>query len=142
MAPKQKRGRRDPARAKVRKAVPRKAVPRKARFKVIKTGPITGPEPDWIHDMPVDNLVAGLTALSAEVYILRERLRAMERELARRSVLPAGAVEGHVPTAAEYEADQADVKAFVNRIWSELARGRAGWATIDPPVVKYFRQPA
>jgi hypothetical protein len=110
-------------------------------FKTAKTGPVTGPEPDWIHDLPLDNLVAAITALGAEVYTLRERLRAMERELTRRAVLPAGAVESHEPTAAERSADQDDMKRFVARLWTEIARTREPWANVAPDVTRFFKQP-
>jgi hypothetical protein len=110
-------------------------------FKTVKTGPVFGPEPDWIHDLPKDNLVGAITALGGEIYILRERLRAMERELARRNVVPAGAVEQHAPTPEEREADAADLQAFVTRLWTEIARGREPVAQVHPDVVKFFKQP-
>ena len=123
----------------------RKASPKlqssKPKFETVKTGPVTGPEPDWLHDVPLDNLVNAITALAGEVYILRERQRAMERELNRRNVLPADAVESHRPTADEQQADQNDLKAFVTRLWSEIARTREPWANVDPAVTKYFKQP-
>ena len=110
-------------------------------FKVVKTGPVTGDEPDWLHDLPVDNLVGAVTALSGEVYILRERLRVMERELVRRDVLSGAAVEDHEPTEAERDSDQQDLDAFVNRIWSEIIRDRTTVANVDPVAVDYFKQP-
>lgn len=113
----------------------------KPPLKTVKTGPITGEEPDWIHDLPVDNLVGAVTALSGEVYILRERLRAMERELVRRDTLSENAVEDHEPTQVEREADQKDLDAFVNRIWTEIMRDRKTVANVDPGAAKYFKQP-
>lgn len=113
----------------------------KPPFKTVKTGPITCEEPDWIHDLPVDNLVGAITALSGEVYILRERLRAMERELVRRETLSENAVEDHEPTQAEREADQKDLDAFVNRIWTEIMRDRKTVANVDPGAANYFKQP-
>ena len=110
-------------------------------FKTARTGPVTGPEPDWVHELPPDNIIATITALAGEIFILRERLRAMERELGRRGVLPEGAVESHSPTLAEAEADQKDLQAFVFRIWSEISRGRSPWSSVDPAVTKYFKQP-
>ena len=128
--------------AKAKKAKPRGRPAKPGlKFKVARLGPVTGPEPDWLHDVPIDNLVCAITALAGEVYILRERLRATERELSRRNVLPAGAVEGHAPTEAERDADHVDLKAFVTRLWSEIARTREPWANVDPGVVKYFKQP-
>lgn len=113
----------------------------KSPSKTVKTGPITGDEPDWIHDLPVDNMVGAITALSGEVYILRERLRAMERELIRRDTLTETAVEDHEPTQSEREADQQDLDAFVNRIWTEIMRDRKPVANVDPGAAKYFKQP-
>lgn len=113
----------------------------KPPFKTVKTGPITGEEPDWIHDLPVDNMVGAITALSGEVYTLRERMRAMERELVRRDGLSENAVEDHEPTQSEREADQKDLDAFVNRIWSEIMRDRKTVANVDPGAEKYFKQP-
>lgn len=109
-------------------------------FKSVRTGPITGDEPDWIHDLPVDNMVGAITALSAEVYILKERIRAMERELVRRDTLTSSAVEEHEPTEEERAADQKDLDAFVNRIWTEIMRDRKTVANVDPGAAKYFKQ--
>jgi len=115
----------------------------KEKFKTVKRGPVTADqhEPDWIHDLPPDNMVAAITALAGEVYTLRERLRATERELERRDVFPQGAVEDHEPTLDEREADQKDLDAFVDRIWSEISRSRAPWASVQRGVEKYFKQP-
>ena len=110
-------------------------------FKTVKTGPVTGDEPDWIHDLPVDNMVGAITALSAEVYILKERLRAMERELVRRDALTSTAVEDHEPTEGERADDQKDLDAFVNRIWTEIMRDRKTVANVDSGAVDYFKQP-
>lgn len=113
----------------------------KRDFKTVKTGPVTGEEPDWIHDLPMDNVVGAITALSAEVYILRERLKAMERELVRRDSLAPDAVENHAPTEDEAAADQAELDAFVNRIWTEIMRDRTTVAKVDPRAEEFFKQP-
>jgi fructose-1,6-bisphosphatase len=110
-------------------------------FKAVKTGPVTGDEPTWLHDLPVDNLVGAITALSGEVYILRERLRAMERELVRRDVLNDQSIESHEPTESERNDDQMDLDAFVNRIWTEIARDRKPVASVNSNAVDYFNQP-
>lgn len=112
-----------------------------AKFKVVKTGPVIGPEPNWLHDLPADNLVNALTALAGEVYILRERQRSLERELSRHKVLDKDAVENHAPTPEESQADQDDLKRFIQRLWAEIARTREPWANVAPGVEKYFKQP-
>ena len=86
-------------------------------------------------------MVGAITALSAEVYILKERLRAMERELVRRDALPPTAVESHEPTEDERVEDQKELDAFVNRIWTEIMRDRKTVANVDPGAVDYFKQP-
>ncbi len=112
-------------------------------FKSVKTGPITSdqPEPDWIHDLPNDNLVGAITALASEIYILKERLKATERELERHNAVPKGAIEEHQPTEEERLADQKQLRAFVKRIWSEIARPRRHAANVSPGVEKFFKQP-
>jgi hypothetical protein len=67
-------------------------------------------EPDFIHDLPVDNLVAAIDGLAAEVYLLRERLQSMEAELA----------------------------AFVNRVLGEPSRDRKPVSRVDPAVSRYL----
>ena len=58
-------------------------------------GPVTDVEPDFLHQLPMDNAVGAIVALTAEVWLLRERLAALEAELTARRVLPDGAVENH-----------------------------------------------
>lgn len=119
-------------------------MPNDKNFKTVKTGPITSdqPEPEWIHDLPIDNVVGAMTALAAEIHILRERQRAMERELERRDLVPAGAIETHNPTGAERKADQKELEAFTKRFWSEITRSpRQHAAHISPGVERFLRQP-
>jgi hypothetical protein len=71
-----------------------------------------------------EDLISALVALTAEVYLLRERLQTLESELARRKVMPAGAVERHKSTAAEEAARQKDLEAFVNRVLAQLSTRR------------------
>jgi hypothetical protein len=77
------------------------------------TGPITGEEPEFLADIPKDNLVGAIVALASELYIVRERLQTLEAELVGRKVLPPNAVEDHVPRDDQARARQADVTAFV-----------------------------
>ena len=55
-------------------------------------GPVTDVEPDFLHALPMDNAVGAIVALTAEVWMLRERLATLEAELTSRRVLPDGAV--------------------------------------------------
>jgi hypothetical protein len=103
-------------------------------------GPVLGVEPLFLQDMPKDNLVGAIVALTAEVYMLRERLAALESELTQRNVLAKGAVEAHQlpPDAAQRQA--ADLEAFTQRVLSELARDRTPVSSIDPRVSEYLRR--
>ena len=78
-----------------------------SEFKASLQGPVTDTEPDFLHDVPMDNAVGAIMALTAEVYLLRERLATLEAELASRQVLPADAVEKHVDTPEQAAARSA-----------------------------------
>lgn len=72
-----------------------------------------------------EEVVSALVALTAEVYLLRERLQTLEAELAKRKVLPSGAVEHHATSAAEDRERRKDLDAFVGRVLAAFARGDA-----------------
>ncbi len=103
------------------------------------TGPITGVEPEFLADIPKDNLVGAIVALASELYIVRERLQTLEAELVGRKVLPANAVENHVAGEQEARERQADVTSFVNRVLTELARPPRPTSNVDPDVGKYLK---
>jgi predicted nucleic acid-binding Zn-ribbon protein len=87
----------------------------------------------------MDNAVGAILALTAEVYMLRERLQALESELTQRKVLPAGAVENHADSAEEALRRQEDLNAYTQRVLTELSRDRVPVSTIDPKVRDYMR---
>jgi hypothetical protein len=102
-------------------------------------GPVTGIEPDFLRALPMDNAVGAIVALTAEVWILRERLGALEAELGARRVLSEGAVENHEDTPERQQARAAELAAFTSRVLSELARDRVPVSSIDPDVQKYLK---
>lgn len=102
-------------------------------------GPIVGAEPDFLGALPMDNAVGAIVALTSEVWMLRERLAALEAELESRRVLPAGAVEQHEGTPAQQQARADDLARYTNRVLSELARDRQPVSTIDPRVAQFLR---
>ena len=108
------------------------------RFKASLQGPVTGREPDFLREMPMDNAVGAIMALTAEVWMLRERLGALEAELETRKVLPTGAVENHVDQPAVAEARAAELTAYTERVLGELSRNREPVSRIDPDVRKYL----
>lgn len=103
--------------------------------------PVTDREPVLLSHLPMDNAVGAIMALTAEVWLLRERLGALETELAARRVLPEGAVERHQDTPEQAQARAAELAAFTERVMSELARDREPVSRIDPRVQKYLRRP-
>lgn len=102
-------------------------------------GPITTQEPDFLRALPMDNAVGAIVALTAEVYLLRERLQAMESQLTQRQVLPQGAVERHEGDAQEQARRAADLAAFTERVLSELSRNRVPVSQIDPGIDRYLK---
>jgi len=65
------------------------------------------PEQTFFDDPVLDRLMGATIALAAEVYMLRSRLRAVERTLAG---------EGREPPAIDEEAERRDAMAFVEHI--------------------------
>ena len=110
------------------------------RFNASLQGPVTGNEPDFLTKLPMDNAVGAIMALTAEVWMLRERLASLEAQLESRKVLPAGAVENHQDTPAQAEARSADLAAYTARVMSELTRNREPVSTIHPDVDKYLKR--
>jgi hypothetical protein len=102
-------------------------------------GPVIGQEPDFLRALPMDNAVGAILALSAEIYLLRERLQSLEAELTSRKVLPAGAVENHQPQSDEAQRRQEDLAAFTHRVMSELVRDRRPVSEIHPDVAQYLK---
>lgn len=109
-------------------------------FNAALQGPVTDVEPDFLRQLPMDNAVGAIVALTAEVWLLRERLGALEAELAARRVLSEGAVEQHEDDPAHAAARAAELAAFTQRVLAELSRDRIPVSRIDPGVDRY-RQP-
>ena len=107
--------------------------------KALLEGPVIGTEPAFLASLPIDNLVGAIVELVGEVYILRERLLALESELEGRRVLPAGAVEQHRDPPEVEQTRQRGLAAMTARVLGELARDRTPTSSIDPAVYKYLR---
>ena len=108
-------------------------------FNAALQGPVIDAEPDFLKALPMDNAVGAIVALTGEVYMLRERLQALEGELANRRLLSTDAVENHQGTAEQQLARQNDLAAFTQRVLSELSRDRTPVSRISPDVVKYLQ---
>lgn len=109
------------------------------RFNAALQGPVTDVEPDFLRQLPMDNAVGAIVALTAEVWLLRERLGALEAELATRRVLPEGAVERHQDDPAQAAARAEELAAFTQRVLAELARDRIPVSRIDPGVSRHLQ---
>jgi hypothetical protein len=61
------------------------------------------PEPEQVffNDPALDRAFAVIMTLAAELYVVKDRLRAMEVLLNQRKLLEEGALDGYVPDAAE-----------------------------------------
>jgi hypothetical protein len=109
-------------------------------LRTMLNGPVTDREPDFVHALPQDNVVGAITALAAEIWMLRDRIAALEGELVERRVLLPDAVEQHRESAESERARQSELRAFVERVLGELARDRTPVSRVDPGVERYLER--
>ena len=83
------------------------------------TGAGRASEQTFFADPALDRALGVIMALASEVYVLRDRLRALEAELAARGVLPKGTLDTE-PSPAALAADAADRAAFVAHLLEPL----------------------
>ena len=94
------------------------------------TQPDTRPEQQLFDDPAVDRLMGVLMALATEHYVLRDRVRALEGQLAQAGNLDIAALDAE-PTQAELAAAYADRTAFAEALLKPLlgeqqAKGATG----------------
>lgn len=77
--------------------------------------PIHEPEQAFFPDPALDRAMGVVMALATEVWVLRDRMRAMERQLAARGMLDVAALSRE-PSPEEVAADAADRAAFVEHL--------------------------
>ncbi|MEZ5498379.1 MAG: hypothetical protein R3E77_02995 [Steroidobacteraceae bacterium] len=102
--------------------------------KAALSGPVTDHEPLLLHDVPMDNAVGAIVALTAEVHILRERLQTLEAVLAGQGTVSRTALERYQPDVDEALERNRSLGEFTSRVLSELARDRTPVAPVDPRV--------
>lgn len=78
------------------------------------------PEQTFFQDPVLDRVLGMAMALSAEVYVLRDRVRRLEWALEKAGVLPADAVRDLEPTAEQREAAARDRDAFAAAMMENL----------------------
>ena len=76
-------------------------------------------EQQFFDDPAVDRLMGVLMALATEHYVLRDRYRALERQLASQGQIDPAALDA-APDAAELAADKKDRDAFTNALLEPL----------------------
>ncbi|MEJ2119149.1 MAG: hypothetical protein P8Z76_00300 [Alphaproteobacteria bacterium] len=81
----------------------------------------TGPraEQTFFEDPAIDRVLGVTMALASEVYVLRDRLRALEARLAEAGVVAQDALDAE-PSPDELAANAADREAFVAHLMSNL----------------------
>jgi hypothetical protein len=85
-------------------------------------GPVGGtprPEQTFFADPAIDRALGVVMALATEVYVLRDRLGAVERQLAERGSLDVERLNAE-PAASETAARNNDCDAFVAHIMSSV----------------------
>jgi hypothetical protein len=78
------------------------------------------PEQTFFDDPALDRAAGMIMTLAAEVWVLRDRLRAMERLLEQAGTLPPGALDTYLPDKAEAEALAADRQDFVKHLMDNV----------------------
>lgn len=77
-----------------------------------------GARPTYFDDGgATDAVISMVTALTSEVWALRERVASLEAVLESRGGIDPGEIEAHRPTDAAAEARQAEVAAFTGRVF-------------------------
>jgi hypothetical protein len=78
------------------------------------------PEQTFFADPAIDRVLGVAMTLAAEVWVLRDRLRALEALLAASGHLKPGALDAYAPSAEEAEAVAKDRDAFVAALMENL----------------------
>lgn len=77
-------------------------------------------EQTFFNDPALDKMMGVVMALAAEVYILRDRNRALEEMLEKSGLLLAGALDNYQPDHARSQQLAAERDAFIARIMQPL----------------------
>ena len=94
------------------------------------TGPVGKVEPAFLHDVPTDNLVGAILALSAELWVMRDRQGRLERLLESAGVVASEALETAGQSPEESAAATVAAERFAERILGELVRGKTPISTV------------
>jgi hypothetical protein len=78
------------------------------------------PEQVFFNDPAIDRAFGVVLALASEVYVLRDRLRALERVLQAKGVAVTAELDDYQPSAEERQRIEADRDAFVRHLLENL----------------------
>jgi hypothetical protein len=84
--------------------------------------PDPAPQPAFFDNPAIDNLMAVTMELGAELWVQKERMRAIERLLAERGVVTAEDLERYSMSPEETARVQAERDAFVRRLYAAFTR--------------------
>ena len=85
-------------------------------------GPVPAPEPAFFDNPAIDNLIAVVLELGAELWVLRERQRITEQLLTTHGKVTTEMIEQHMPSPEEQARSKAERDEFVNRVYAAFAR--------------------
>lgn len=78
------------------------------------------PEPTYFADPAIDRVMGVVMALAAEVWVLRDRNRALEKLLEASGTLVPGALDGYRPAPEEEALVAKDRESFVQGLMDHL----------------------
>ncbi len=86
-------------------------------------------EQTFFADPALDRILGVVTALAGEVYVLRDRVRTLERVL--QGVLDPAALDAFEPTPEHRRLDERDRDAFVERVFDAIVSGETAISKAD-----------
>jgi hypothetical protein len=90
-----------------------------------------GPRPQYFDNPAIDQLHAIVLAMSAEIGVLYDRCDALERLLAERGIVEAGAVDRYEPAGPAQEERARRRDALINRLFRVVREDREQLAETD-----------
>jgi hypothetical protein len=93
-------------------------------------------EQQFFEDPVVDRLMGVVMALAAEVYIIKDRERALEQVLADKGIIGSDAVESFKPASPDQESSGKERDAFVSRIFESIVAGGEAMSAVDLDLVE------
>lgn len=102
-------------------------------FKAALPGPVGDSEPVLVHDLDQDRLVGAIVALSAELFVVRDKLEKLQRVMEKSGALGPGLLDAPETDASLIQAQQQAAQRFAARILGELHRSSKPIAHVGKP---------